>query len=90
MIIDHDSCVSNPSFSSLRKRNKRRSKGHKQKQHRRSTIASFPIAGGRYAGRPVSEVPVSHLRYLLATRKASAADLWIIRQYLDDTGGPGK
>jgi len=55
----------------------------KKKRSRRSKLASFPLAGGKYRGRPVGDVPVRHLRWMLETRKASEADLWVIRQFLD-------
>lgn len=79
-VIDEQKKSSDSRPSKRRRRNKTR---RKKKRSRRSSLASFPLAGGKYRGRPVGAVPVSHLRWMLKTRTASEADLWVIHQFLD-------
>lgn len=87
IIINSEVPSSNPRSTSQGKLKKNKGRRQRQKQRRRSSLASFPLAGGRYAGRAVCDVPISHLRWMLSSRKASDADLWVVHQYLDSLPG---
>ena len=58
---------------------KQRSKRHSS---HRSQFGDFPMATGKYTGRPLRKVPRSYLTWMLDVGCASDADQWVIAKYL--------
>ena len=77
------------SDKSSRPRKRKRRKSHKPS--RRATLGSFPLATGKFAGRPLRTVPRKYLVWMIETKSASTADLWAIGEFLrGDDGGAGR
>jgi len=65
------------------RRKRRKKRGRKS----RSSIGSFPLAFGMYAGKPISSIPTSYLKWALDARGVSAADKWVLQQFLNGQKG---
>jgi hypothetical protein len=52
-----------------------------------SALSGFCLAFGRYLGVPLSQIPMSYLRWAL-TVNVSDTDRWAIERYLRECGSP--
>jgi uncharacterized protein (DUF3820 family) len=88
MIIKADAQSGKTSSRESRKR-KRQSKRQRQPS-RRSQFGTFPLATGKYAGRPLRTVPRDYLCWMLDYGHPSDVDQWAIGQYLGTKKGASK
>lgn len=65
----------------------RRKRRRKRRRKSRSSIGSFPLAFGKYAGKPISSVPTSYVKWAVATPGVPVADQWVIRRFLGSRKG---
>ncbi len=62
----------------------RMSKYRRRKAQR--TLGDFPLAVGKYAGRPIRSVPHDYLQWILRAKGFPSADKWIVRKWLREGG----
>ncbi len=58
---------------------KRRAK----KRRRKPRIGDFPLANGKFSGKPIRMVPMDYLEWALTAKGISDADKWAISKYLE-------
>lgn len=60
------------------------SKRSRQNRRDTKTIASFPLSFGRFRNKPLSQVPIYYLRWLVGAESVPDADRWAVTRYLQN------
>ena len=65
----------------------RRKRSRKRRRKARPRFGDVPLCFGRFAGRPLRNVPEGYLKWALRTKGVPETDRWLIEQYLKRNEG---